>query len=163
MSLKIVQNQNIFFLFLLISLFGGTLGYQYLETLSLDGKKAISVLNPNRLNKYEPALKTVGNFLQDIHNQRDGKVCEKNALVFIQEGSDILNQGTSQLVCSKELHRQIDGVENASVIVKSKFESVVSPAEHQDLFFFLLLKGGRWQIQRITVQYPQAYQKQGSG
>jgi len=135
-------------------------GYSYLETNSLDGTRAVSVLHPNRLNKYAPALQTVGDFLQKIHA---GKVCEQKALVFIQEGSDILNQGTSQLVCSKELHRQIDGVENASVIVKSKFKSVVSPAEHQDLFFFLRLKGGRWQIQRITVQYPQAYQKQGSG
>ena len=148
---------------LLTCLLGGGLAYWYLESTSHKEIKTGFYSDAELLEKYAATLKTVGNFLGDIHNQKDGKTCEQKSLVFIQEGKDILNQGLSQLVCSKELNRQIEGVENASVIVKSKFESIVSPAEHLDVFFYLRLKGNHWKIQRITSQYPQAYNNQISG
>lgn len=142
---------------LLVCLLGGMLGYKYLEKTFIKETRTLSSPDAQLLQKYAAALETVGNFLRDIHNQQNEKNCEQKALVFIQEGNDTLDQGMSQLVCSKELHRQIDGVENGLVIVKSKFESIVSPAEHEDVFFYLRLKSGRWQIQRITSQYPQSY------
>jgi hypothetical protein len=148
---------------LLTCLLGGCLAYWYLESTSHKEIKTGFYSDAELLEKYAATLKTVGNFLGDIHNPKDGKTCEQKSLVFIQEGKDILNQGLSQLVCSKELTRHIEGIKNASVIVKSEFESIVSPAEHLDVIFYLQFKGGRWHIQRITDQYSQDYNNQISG
>lgn len=141
---------------MLICLLGGWLAYWYLKSTPHKEIKTGFYSDAELLEKYAATLETVENFLGDIHNQKDGKTCEQKSLVFIQEGKDILNQGLSQLVCSKELSRRIESVENFSVIVKSKFESIVSPAEHLDVFFYLRLKGNNWKVQRITSQYPQS-------